>query len=271
MDERNELGRIVAGARVAERRAAPWVERLARLGYAAKGAVYILVGGIAARAAFGGGGDVEGSTGALESLRDEPLGQTLLWLMGIGLAGYAVWRAIATVRNPENDEPGKRAFHGLSALIHAALALEAMRLASGNGAGGGEHWSATLMAQPFGRLLTGIAAVLIAGYGLQQIWRGWSVDLGRRLDLGSLSASARAWVVRIGRAGLAARGIVLGVLGYILLDAAIEADASDARGVEGVLESMRDRPWLLGIVALGLVAYGLFSLVQARYRRIRTA
>lgn len=267
----NELNRIVDAARSAERQAAPWIETLARFGYAAKGVVYVLVGFIAASAAFGGGGDVEGSSGALRSLRDEPFGELLLWLIGIGLAGYVVWRAISALRNPEGEDTGKRVFYGVTAAIYAALALEAVRLATGGGGGEGSHWTATLLEQPFGRLLTGGVGLAIAAYGVQQLRQAWKLDFGERLDLGGLSVEARTWVIRFGRAGIAARGVVFGLLGYMFGRAAMEADASEADGVEGVLESMRDQPWLLGLVALGLIAYGLFNLVRARYRRIRAA
>ena len=265
----DEFRQMKDAARSAGREAAPWIERLARFGYAAKGVVYALVGLIAVRAALSGNGDVEGSSGALQSLRDEPLGQAVLGLIGIGLLGYVLWRAVSVAANPENDGAGERAFHGVTAVLYAALALEAIRLALGDGGGGDSHWTTTLLEQPFGRVLTGVVGAGIALYGAQQLWRAWTLDFGERLDLGRLSANARTWVVRIGRTGIAARGIVLGVLGTMFLRAAIEADASEADGVEGVLESMRDRTWLLGIVALGLIAYGLYNWVQARHRRIR--
>lgn len=269
MDARSGIEQAAAVARGAERQAAPWIERLARMGYAAKGAVYILVGAIAARAALGGGGDVEGGSGAIESLRDEPFGGPMLWLIGIGLVGYVVWRFVAAIRNPENDDVGHRVFYVFSGLLYAALALEAFRLATGSGGGGDTHWTSTLMEQPFGRALAAIAGLGAAGYGIQQLWRAWTVDLDERLDLSRLSASARTWVVRLGRFGMAARGVVLVMLGYMFIRTAMKSQPSGAGNVEGVLGSMRDTPWLLASIALGFVAYGIFNLVRARYRRIR--
>jgi len=254
-----------------ERRAAPWIEMLARSGYAAKGVVYVLIGAIAARVAFGGDGEVEGWSGSLGTLRDEPLGGPMLWLIGAGLLGYVLWRLVAAIRNPENDDAPRRIFHGFSALVYAALALEAFRLAGGAGTGGDTHWTSTLMQQPFGRLLVIGAGIGSAGYGIQQLWRAWTIDLDERLDLSRLSASARTWVIRFGRFGMAARGIVLVMIGYIFVRAAIRARATEAGNVEGVLESLRDTPWLLALISLGLVAYGVFTLVRARYRRIRAA
>lgn len=258
-------------ARHVERQAAPWIETLARLGYAAKGVVYVLIGAIAARVAFGGRGDVEGWSGSLGTLRDEPLGGPMLWLIGIGLLGYVLWRAVGAIRDPENDGAAHRVFFAFSALIHGALALEALRLAGGSGASGDTHWTSTLMGQPFGRLLVVAAGIGSAAYGIRQLWRAWTIDLDERLDLSRLSGAARTWVIRFGRFGMAARGIVLVMLGYIFVRAALAARTSEADNVEGVLESLRDTPWLLAMISLGLIAYGLFNLVRARYRRIRVA
>ena len=271
MDAKEGLGQAAATVRNAERHAAPWIETLARVGYAAKGVVYILIGVIAARVAFGEGGDVEGGSGAIRSLRDEPFGTTMLWLMGLGLVGYVVWRLVAAIRNPENEKKGKRVFYVVSALVYGALALEALRLATGSGGGGETHWTSALLAQPFGRVLAAIAGLAIAGYGIQQLWRGWTSDLDRRLDLSSLSATYRTWVRRLGRFGLAARGVVLVILGYIFLRAALDAQSSESGDVEGVLGSMTDTPWLLAVIGLGFVAYGAYNVVLARYRRIRAA
>ena len=270
MDPKSGIEGAAAAARGAERKAAPWIERLARLGYAAKGIVYVLIGYIATRAAFGNG-DVEGGTGAIGSLRDEPMGALLLWLIALGLFGYVLWRAVSAIRNPENDGVGKRAFHGVSAVVYAALALEAIRFASGSGGGGETHWTSTLLEQPLGRLLAALAGLAIAGYGLQQLWSAWTADLDDQLDLSRVSAAQRTWIVRSGRFGLAARGVVLTMLGYIFLRTALEAQPTQAGDVEGVLESLRDQPWMLVVIALGFIAYGAYNLVRARYRRIRAA
>ena len=264
--------RAERAARSAARTAAPWVEMLARLGFAAKGAVYIMMGLIAASAAFTGGGRTAGSSGALASLADSTWGRLALGLIAVGLAGYVVWRAISALMNPEHEKAGKRAFYAITAVLYAGLALEAVRLAMGRFGGGDDsasHWSAELMSHPFGQLLMGAAGVGVLVYGLQQIWHGWRVDLDERLDMTAMSRGGRAWTVRLGRFGLAARGVVFAIIGGFFLVAAIQSDPSEARGIGGALSMMREVPWLLGIVALGLVAYGLYQIVRARYRRIR--
>lgn len=266
-----ELEQVAATAREAELAAAPWVEKMARVGFAAKGVVYVLIGAIAARVALGGRGDIEGWNGSIGTLRDEPLGHTMLWVIGFGLASHVVWRFVEALRNPERDDLPHRVFHLFGGLVYGALALAAFRLAAGGSSGSDRHWTSTLMEQPFGRVLVLLAGVGIAGYGLQQIWRAWSSKLDKRLDLSRVSAPARAWVIRLGRAGLAARGVVMLVLGYMFLRAAQRADASEPGNVGGVLGSMRDQPWLLAGIALGLIAYGVFNVVLGRYRRIRAA
>ena len=126
------------------------------------------------------------------------------------------------------------------------------------------------MQQPFGPWLLGLAGVGIAFLGLQQLISAWRVDLDDQLTLGSMSPGARPWAVRAGRFGLAARGVVFGIIGCYVVVAAIQSDPSEARGLEGVLESLEQTPWLLAVVALGLVAYGIYSTVLAWHRRIHT-
>lgn len=260
----------------AAREAAPWVEKLARLGYAAKGAVYVLVGGLAVAAAIGAGGGAEGSTGAMGSLAGSTLGRAVLGIIALGLAGYVIWSLIRAVRDPENEGTGHRIFFVITALIHGLLAVEAARMAfSGSSGGSGgdsaSHWSAQVMQQPFGQWLVGAAGVAIALYGIHQLIDAWRVDLDDHLALGRMSRSGRTWAVRSGRFGMAARGVVFTIIGYYVVDAALSANPDEAQGLDGVLSSMQDTPWLLGIIALGFVAYGIYNFIRARYRVINPA
>lgn len=268
-------------ARQAGHEAAPWVEKLARIGYAAKGVVYIVVGGLAVQTAFGSGGRITGSEGALQTIGSQPLGQILLGLVALGLVGYAVWRLVAAVLDPENkgtDAKGiiTRIGFLVSAVIHGALALEAFRLLRGSAGGGGgdsgaQQRTATLMSQPFGVWLVGAVGLIVLGFGLYELYKAYTVDLSKRLDLSKMDADHRRWVIRIGRFGFAARGVVFALIGIFLIQAALQHDPSESRGLEGALESLLTQPfgpWLLALVALGLVGYGVFTLVKSRYRRI---
>ena len=279
------MGEAQRQGRAAAREAAPWVEKLARMGYAAKGIVYLIIGGIAARAAFGSGERVQGSQGAMRTILEQPFGKLLLGLVALGLAGYALWRFVQAGLDPEHkgtDAGGaaKRAGYAISGVIHAGLALAALRMVTGRGGGSGGdggsavHWTATLMRQPMGRWLVAAVGLGIVGYGLYALYRAYAVKLSKQLDLSRMSPAAREWAVRSGRAGIAARGVVFAIMGFFLLLAALHSNPAEARGLDGALRALQEQaygPWLLGLVALGLVGYGIYQLVEARYRRIQPA
>ena len=274
-----------AGAQVgrAARKASPFVRKFARLGYAAKGVVYVIVGGLAAAAAFGRGGQTTGSRGALQTLLEQPFGRVLLGVVASGLACYAAWQFIRAVADPEDEGSSgkavaKRVACFVSGVIHVGLVVAAVRMVLGGGGGGGDGGAqdktAQLMSYPLGQWLVAIVGLVIAGYGAQQIVRAYKADLDSQLVLSGMDASMRQWVRRVCRFGMAARGVVFGIIGLFLLLAAWQNDPGEARGLGGALQSLQEQgygPWLLGVVALGLVAYGGYQFVLARYRRIDAA
>ena len=265
------------GARSMKPAADGWYARIARAGFAAKGVVYVLVGILAASAAIGGG-RAEGSEGALRILDGGPAGIIVLGVIALGLVGYVLWRLLSAIANPEHDRVPKRIAHLFSGLVYAALAVEAARLAisGASGATGGEeaaHWTAAAMTRPFGIWAVAIAGAGLLLFALYQIYRGSTKRITQRLDLPRASSTEVEWIERTGRAGIVARGVVLGLMAVFLVQAALQADPSEARGLGGALRALQQQPygpWLLGGVALGLIAYGLFQLVQARYRRLAT-
>ncbi|HYW07733.1 MAG TPA: DUF1206 domain-containing protein [Longimicrobium sp.] len=275
----DEAGRMARGA---ARDAAPWVERLARAGYAAKGIVYVVVGGIAAQAALGRRSDVQDSRGAFSEIIRHPGGKFLLGIIAVGLVGYAVWRFVQAALDPEGKGDAKsyakRVGYAGSGIIHAGLALSAARVALGSSGGGGgagaQSYTARLMDAPGGRFLVAAVALGLAAYGIYQLFKAYRTKLGKRLDLSSVSAGTREWIVRAGRAGLAARGVIFTIVGFFLIRAALQRDPGEARGLEGALEAVRAQsygPLLLGLMALGLIGYGVLEMVNARYRRIQPA
>jgi hypothetical protein len=266
----------------AARQASPWIERLARAGYVAYGVVYALVGVLAVQTAFGGGGKTASQESALRQVLLAPLGRVLLGLVALGLLAYAAWRLFQGILDPENegkDAKGllKRIDHLLNGLFHAALAFSAGELALSSGGGGGgspDDWTARLLAQPLGRWLTVIAGVVIVGAGLYQFYKAYRADFRDELKAGEMSARAKTWAACSGRLGYAARGVVFGVIGVFLVQAALQTDPDEARGLGGALETLARQPfgpYILGAVAIGLVAYGVFMFVVARYRRIEPA
>lgn len=265
------------------RRAAPWVEGLARAGYAAKGIVYVLVGVLTATAAFYRGGGVADRSTAFSFVLDQPFGKPLLALIAIGLVGYAIWKlgsAIADWEQKGNEPKGlaARSFSALVGLIYAGIALEVVRILMSGGSGSGgsdtktQHWAARALEAPLGRWLVAIAGVAIVGYGIQQLTAAWKAKLSERLRLGSLSPSTRKKIVAISRFGIAARGVVFAIVGVSLVSAALSRRAGDARGTAGAMRSISEQPFgdaLLIVVAIGVAAYGVYALINARYRLIR--
>lgn len=264
--------------------AAPWIQRLARLGYAARGVVYVVVGGLAAQAALSRAERPEGSEGALLTILRQPGGKALLGVVALGLAGYVLWRLVQALLDPEHKGSeakgiATRIGYLLSALLHAGLTVEAVRLLRGTGGGAGgdqraAHWTATALDQPLGRWLVGLAGAGIIAFGLYELYRGITIDFGERLELSRQDPATRQRIIRLGRAGYMARGVVFGIIGWFVVQAALRYDPQQAQGLEGALLTLRNQaygPWLLGAVALGLIAYGLFQLVNARFRSIRPA
>lgn len=266
-------------AKQATREAAPWIEPLGRFGYAAKGIVYGLVGVLAVQAATGAGGQTTDARGALGQIAQAPFGRFLLVATAIGLAGYAIWRLVQAFMDTENKGSEAKGYlmrigYGIVGLIYIGLAFSAVQLALGNGGDGGDatqDWTTRLMAQPFGRALVGLAGAVVIGVGLYHLYRAYSAKFREKLKLGEMSPTEEIWATRAGRLGYAARGIVFGIIGGFLIIAALRARPEEARGLGGALQTLADQPWgpiLLGIVALGLVAYGVYCLVEARYRRM---
>jgi hypothetical protein len=261
----------------------PWVERLARVGFAATGVVYLLIGVLAFQAAAGLGGGTTDHHGALLVLLRQPLGRWLLAIVAAGLLGYAVWRGITAVADPEahGRHDWKRKFvrvgFAFRAVVHVGLAWSAAKLALGNGGGAedsAESRTAQLMSLPFGTWLVGAVAIGVGAYGIAQIVRGLLGKIDRQLALGSLGADERRLVERAARVGLVARGVVFGIIGVFLGNAALQHDPSEAGGLKEALlalEQQQYAPFLMGGVAVGLAAYGAYQLARARYRVISAA
>lgn len=258
-----------------------WIDRLARFGYAAKGVVYALVGVLAVQAAFTGGGKTTDTKGALQTIISQPFGQILLTLVAIGLFGYVLWRFVEAIVDPEHHGSdakgiGKRIGYAISGIIYGALALTAVGMISGSQSTGGggtstQGWTARLMSQPFGRWLVGVVGAIVVGVGFYHFYKAFTAKFRRKLKVREMSLKEEKWAIRIAKFGLVARGVVFVIIGFFLLQAAYQSDASEARGLAGVLDTLLRQPygpWLMGLLALGLVAYGIYMGVQARYRRI---
>lgn len=260
----------------------PWIETFARVGFAAKGVLYMTVSALAAAAALGMGGKANpDSHVALEKVFEAPFGRVLVAVIAIGLVGYAAWRIIEGITNPR----GKRGAKGIAiragsigrGVIHLGLAFAAGMLAlyrdSSGGGGGGRarEWVGRAMEVPGGIYLLYLAAAGFLGYGLYQLYNAYRAKLSRQLQLGSMSSGARRAVVGISRFGIAARGVVFGTVAVLLYRAARDHNPKQAGGVG---DSMRELllnfgRWPYLAIALGLGAYGIYELINAKYRRIQ--
>ena len=262
---------------------ARWIPKLFRIGYAAKGVVYAVIGFLAAKLAFGTGGETTGSTGALQEISEASWGTWALGLVGIGLVGYSLWKFVQAIRDPEHkgsDAEGlikRTGFFG-SGLIHASLAFTALSMALGGGGGGGgsdtQSMTATVLSYEWGVWLVGLAGVITIIVGLYQFYQAYKASFTDRWYTQEMSRAQLTWGERAGRFGLAARGVVFSMMGWLFITAARQHDASEAAGLEGVLNELAassESPWLLGVVAIGLMAYAVFCFVKARYRHFQVA
>jgi hypothetical protein len=257
------------------------VERLARLGYASIGVVYIIVGWFTLLAGLGRGSVKGDHEDAFTAIRGQPFGKTMLGVIALGLLGYALWRFVAGLtdsdsRGSDAKGIGVRLSSIARGIVHALIAYEVFRLATGHGGSEGsdtkaKHWTAQLMEQPFGIWLVGAAGLIIVGYGAYQLYKAFESKLGKRIHIDDLEAAVKGKVVAISRFGIAARGVVFFVIGGSLVIAAMRHNPREAQGMTGALRQIAE-PFggkLLVFVGIGLAAYGVYAFVNARYRAIR--
>lgn len=248
----------------------------ARAGYAARGLVYLLVGGLALLTLFGVGGRTTDSRGALQTLADEPFGSVTLTIVAISLVGYALWRSIQAFADADQHGSdmkgiGIRASLFISAIIHVALAVFVAKLLLGSGSDegqGSQGMAQWVMQQPFGQSLLAVTGALIMVAGVAHTIKGWREQFAKHLDMRD---SLKTKLYPVCRFGLISRGVVLAIIGSFFVWAALQADASEAQGVAGVMEFLRQQVFgqvLLGAMALGLMAFGCYSLILSRYRRL---
>lgn len=253
-------------------------ELLARWGYGARGAVYMLLGAIALSGAVSGGSGAEASPeGALTTILRQPFGRILLGAVAIGLLGHVLWRLAQAILNADH-QPGNakgyvaRIGNLASALTNGALAASAaflaLRMGGGGGSGGEDSVAAWLMKQPFGPWLVGLLGAAVIAAGAVQFWRGISQGYRKRIDLPPRHAGTLGFICGF---ALVARGVLLAVTGGFFIYAALAIDPAQAGSLTDALDWLRGLPFgfaLYALAALGLVAFGLYSFIEARYRRV---
>ncbi|HLM01237.1 MAG TPA: DUF1206 domain-containing protein, partial [Pyrinomonadaceae bacterium] len=236
-----------------------WIVPLARFGFVAKGVVYIIIGGLAALAAFTGGGRTTDSRGAFEEVLSHSYGKLLLGAIAVGMAAYAVWRIVQAVKDTENKGSGakgiaRRIGYAVIGVIHLGLAFSAAQLIFGSGGESrgdatSQEWTATLLAQPFGQWLVGAVGLGFIAFALSQFYKAFTTKFREKLKTDEMDEKTQTFATRFGQAGLTARGIVFGIVGVFLILAALHSNAGEARGLSGALRALEQQSygqWVLG-------------------------
>lgn len=258
------------------------IEWLARMGYIAKGVVYGTVGILTLLSLYGAFGDgaVTGSRGAIRAIASQPFGNVLLILMIVGLAGYVVWRFAQGVKDTEgkgSDASGwmQRLGFIISACFYASLTFYAITMAgwfTGSGSDSGsskEALTAKLMSTDAGIWAVGIAGLIFIGIGFYQFYRAFTSKFKDKWKTQQIAPSHLRVAERFAQVGISARALTLVIIGGLVVQAARQADPSDAKGLGHALQSLRGETYgliLLTIIGAGLVCYGLYCFMNARYR-----
>lgn len=253
--------------------------KLFTAGYTAKGVVYALMGIFAIATVIGAAGGTNGPKAVIEWIGTNPLGQVLLFLIGLGLLAYSAWRwycAIADAKNEGDDKEAmvKRVGWACSGIAYGILSVYAFSLLIGSGGSGGsskQDLIATLLQQSWGQIAVGIVAAIVAGVGIYQLYRAIEDKHMEGIEGQGLSEDKREVFDKTGEVGLASRFVVYGIISYFLFRAALMNDASQFRGIKESLSFIQNQTMgaaLLAITGVGLLAYGLFMFVRARYERV---
>ncbi len=257
------------------------LEHLARIGLIAYGLVHLLIAWLAVQLAWGVGGSPAQADqgGALATLAQQPFGTVLLWVVALGMVALAAWQAAEVLRwrgglSASGDARKKAVVTVVKsiakAVVYVVIAVLAVRYATGGGQSGGQQQQAAagIFGWPAGRWLVGLVGLAIVGIGAYLVHKGVTKRFLKEIDLREAPAKATRLVTRLGQAGYPAKGVAFGLVGVLLVWAAVTFDPADASGLDGALRSLLAVPfgqWLLTLVALGIAAFGAFCLVRARY------
>jgi hypothetical protein len=249
---------------------------LAKFGLAARGFVYLVIGWLAIRIAQGHGSHQANQRGAVNEIAQHSYGVALLVVLGVGFAAYALWRlseaAFGTAA--EGAKRGPRVQSLVRGIVYAAFAVTTFGFIAGRSQQGQAQqqasWTARVMKHAYGRWLVGLIGLIVVAVGVGMIIEGVRKKFEKQLRMNELSGSTRTVVVRLGMFGTIARGIVFAVAGGLMVQAAVAFKPRKSTGLDGALRTLADRaygPWLLGILAVGLIAFGLYGFAAARWAK----
>ena len=252
-----------------------------RGGFVARGITYGLIGALALALAAGAGSEPASpdQQGALTLIASAPLGRVAVGVVSAGLLAYALWKLAQGIfgRGPEGGggrdlmDRAANLGGGVAYLVFFAVAVRVLAGSSGNGATQSKQAAAGVLGWPGGQLVVGIAGAVLVAVSIYQVYDAVRGNFQREVHMDDMSAPERRLFLVLGHIGLAARALVFALIGYFLIRTALEANAHNAGGVDGALAAVHRQPfgsWLLGLTAAGLLVFAVFSLLEARYRRL---
>jgi hypothetical protein len=258
----------------------PLMETLTRIGYGARRLIYITMGALAVQVAWGKGGALASPLGAIAKIGHQPAGMILIWVVLLGLVSYSLWGVVRALLDPlhkGNDMKGliERGGFLTSAVGYAVLIMPTYGYITGTSlASKGSQTQkmiTAIMAMPFGRWLIDFVGLTMLAAGLYHIYLGFKAGFDRQFETYALTPKQLKLATDVGRFGAAARGVVLAVVGGLIVFAAYRANPSQPIGMDAALAILLHQPsgiWLLGIVALGLIAFGCYSMLSALWFRL---
>jgi hypothetical protein len=254
------------------------LEYLARGGFICYGIIHLLVAWVALQVAFGHSGKESDQSGALRTLAAQPLGKTLVIIVVIGMVALAIWQALeaAIGESIEQDKEAiaERVVSGVRAIVYLSLAWTGVKVVRGANASvsnSQQNTTSHLMSSTGGRWLVGLIGLVIVGVGIGLVAYGVTKRFQRHLNTAQMSISVRKATRRLGILGYTAKGSAYAIAGVLVVVAAVTSDAAKAGGLDSALKTLAGRsygPWLLGLIALGFAAFGVYCFSQARYRKV---
>jgi len=260
----------------------PWYAAVARTGFAAKGVVYVIIGVLALEAAIHAGGTTTDQRGALLTLYAQPFGKFLLIIVTLGLLAYAVTSFVNAILDPERQGHDAKntlkrigyAIVGASYLGLAISALQFVLFAHSIGKSSNtstQDWTARLLSAPLGVFLVTLLGIIVGIVAVALAYEGVSGHFKRHFEVQKMGPTTQQALTILGYVGMVSQAVVFFIIAIFLVIAAWRHNPGQAKGLGGALSALAQQPfgpWLLGLVALGLIAYGAFSFFEARYRRV---
>jgi len=254
------------------------LEMVARAGLVAYGVVHLLIGWLAVQIAWNGSDSKSADTsGALKTLASQPFGRILLWLVAVGLVALALWQTSEAIWGYRNRDGVKRArkqvASGAMAIVYAGLGFSAASVALGSKSSSTEsqdHATSGVLSWPGGRVIVVVAGLIIIAVGVADVVKGARKSFADQIDISSMPTVAGKSVAQLGQIGYIAKGVALGLVGGLLSYATLTFDRQ-RQGLDGAMQTILAQPFgkfLLTAAALGFVAFGVFAILQSRYRRM---